>query len=95
MDESGEPIINDLRALHLIYSAIRYHESFGTSPKTRDGLLTVASRAASPAQTLATLDAITVARQRIEGNVNPALALEAMLVSAIRRPSASTPAGVR
>ena len=45
MDESGEPIINDLRALHLIYSAIRYHKFFGTSPKTRDGLLTVASRA--------------------------------------------------
>jgi DNA polymerase-3 subunit delta' len=57
--------------------------------------LTVASRAASPAQTLATLDAISVARQRIEGNVNPALALEAMLVSAIRRPSVPTPAGAR
>ena len=57
--------------------------------------LTVASRAASPAQTLATLDAVSVARQRIEGNVNPALALEAMLVSAIRRQSVPTPAGAR
>jgi DNA polymerase-3 subunit delta' len=40
---------------------------------------------ASPARTLATLDAIQEARTRIEGNVAPALALEAMLVSAIRR----------
>jgi DNA polymerase-3 subunit delta' len=54
--------------------------------------LVVASRSASPAQTLATLDAITTARQRIEGNVNPTLALEAMLVSAIRR---AAPVGSR
>jgi hypothetical protein len=45
MDESDQPAINDLRALHLIHSAIKYYESFGNSPKTRDGLLTVASRA--------------------------------------------------
>ena len=45
MDKSDQPAINDLRALHLIYSAIKYHESFGTSPKTRDGLLLVAGRA--------------------------------------------------
>ena len=53
--------------------------------------LVVASRLTSPAATLATLDAISVARQRIEGNVAPALALEAMLVNAIRR----QPAGAR
>ena len=45
-----------------------------------------AAASASPARTLATLDAIQEARTRIEGNVAPALALEAMLVSAIRRP---------
>jgi len=45
-----------------------------------------AAASASPARTLATLDAIQEARERIEGNVAPALALEAMLVSAIRRP---------
>ncbi|HEV7957382.1 MAG: polymerase subunit delta [Microbacteriaceae bacterium] len=45
-----------------------------------------ASRAATPEQTLATLDAITSTRNRIEGNVAPALALEAMLISAVRRP---------
>ncbi|WP_136706615.1 DNA polymerase III subunit delta' [Agromyces sp. H66] len=43
-----------------------------------------AAASAAPATTLATLDAIQVARERIDGNVQPALALEAMLVSAIR-----------
>jgi DNA polymerase-3 subunit delta' len=47
----------------------------------------VAAASASPAQSLATLDSIQEARTRIEGNVAPALALEAMLVSAIRRPT--------
>lgn len=46
-----------------------------------------AAASASPARTLATLDAIQEARTRIDGNVAPALALEAMLVSAIRRPT--------
>ncbi len=50
--------------------------------------LTQAAQRATPAQTLATLDAITEARERIEGNVAPALALEAMLVTAIRRDQA-------
>ncbi|GAB3119704.1 DNA polymerase III subunit delta' [Glaciibacter psychrotolerans] len=47
--------------------------------------LRVASSATEPAGTLATLDAIALARHRIESNVAPALALEAMLVTAIRR----------
>jgi len=46
-----------------------------------------AAASATPARTLATLDAIQQARTRIDGNVSPALALEAMLVSAIRRPT--------
>lgn len=46
-----------------------------------------AAAAASPATTLATLDAIQTARTRIEGNVQPTLAVEAMLVAAIRRPT--------
>ncbi|RXZ67111.1 DNA polymerase III subunit delta' [Agromyces albus] len=49
--------------------------------------LQYAAASASPARTLATLDAIQSARDRIDGNVQPALALEAMLVSAIRRPT--------
>jgi len=52
-----------------------------------------AASSATPAQTLATLDAIQEARIRIDANVQPALALEAMLVSAIRRPEAAR--GVR
>src|SRR5690606_3609786 len=39
------------------------------------GELTEAAAASTPAQTLATLDAIAQARTRIEGNVAPALAL--------------------
>jgi DNA polymerase-3 subunit delta' len=43
-----------------------------------------AAAASTPARTLETLEAIATARERIEGNVAPALALEAMLVSAVR-----------
>ncbi|WP_130176315.1 DNA polymerase III subunit delta' [Cryobacterium sp. SO1] len=44
-----------------------------------------AAGACPPATTVATMDAIALARLRIEANVAPALALEAMLVSMIRR----------
>lgn len=43
-----------------------------------------AAAAATPALTIATLDAISTARRRIGNNVAPALALEAMLISARR-----------
>ena len=43
-----------------------------------------AARSATPATTLRVLDAITTARTRIDGNVAPALALEAMLVAVSR-----------
>jgi DNA polymerase-3 subunit delta' len=46
--------------------------------------LVAASQASTAAGTLATMDAIATARTRIEGNVAPALALEAMLISAAR-----------
>jgi len=49
--------------------------------------LRTASAASAPAATVATMDAIALARQRIQSNVAPALALEAMLVSMIRRPN--------
>lgn len=48
--------------------------------------LAAAARMAPPARTLETLDAIAEARIRIEANVAPALALEAVLVSAVRNP---------
>jgi DNA polymerase-3 subunit delta' len=43
--------------------------------------LVAASGRSTSAQTLATMDAIATARRRIDGNVSPALALEAMLIS--------------
>jgi DNA polymerase-3 subunit delta' len=51
--------------------------------------LEAAAANATAAQTLATLDAIAEARARIESNVAPALALEALLVTAVRAPDAS------
>lgn len=48
------------------------------------GQLERLAAASSPEQTLGTLDAIATARRRIESNVAPALALEAMLISARR-----------
>jgi DNA polymerase III subunit delta' len=47
-----------------------------------------AVRSSTSAQTIAVMDAIAIARRRIEANVPPALALEAMLMSVIRRPAA-------
>lgn len=47
--------------------------------------LRAAAHASTAARTLATMDAVQTARERIDGNVAPALALEAMLVSARRR----------
>lgn len=42
-----------------------------------------------PERTLAVLDAVSTARQRIDANVSPVLALEALLVVAARRPVAA------
>jgi DNA polymerase-3 subunit delta' len=47
--------------------------------------LVAASERSTPAETLATMDAIATARRRIDGNVSPALALEAMLISTARK----------
>ena len=46
--------------------------------------LLAAVEVSTPAMTLETMDAIATARRRIDGNVGPALALEAMLISAVR-----------
>ena len=37
--------MNDLRALHMIHSAIKYYQFFGATPEIRDELLMVARRA--------------------------------------------------
>jgi DNA polymerase-3 subunit delta' len=46
--------------------------------------LLAASGQSTPQQTLKTMDAIATARKRVASNVSPALALEAMLIAAIR-----------
>jgi DNA polymerase-3 subunit delta' len=52
-----------------------------------------AARASTPERMLAALDAIALARRRIEGNMPPAMALEAMLISASGRvPALGSPA---
>lgn len=48
--------------------------------------LTEAAGQSTATETLATLDAIVEARERIDANVAPALALEALLVTAVRTP---------
>ena len=47
--------------------------------------LVAAGESSSPSATLATMDAIATARKRIDGNVAPALALEAMLLASLGR----------
>jgi len=51
--------------------------------------LVSASEQSTAQETLATMDAIATARRRIESNVTPALALEAMLISARRSGTAA------
>lgn len=51
--------------------------------------MTALADATPPDRTLAVLDAIATARQRIDANVSPVLALEALLVVAARRPVAA------
>jgi len=40
--------MNDLRALHMIHSAIKYYQFFGATPEIRDELLTVARAQSVP-----------------------------------------------
>jgi DNA polymerase-3 subunit delta' len=51
--------------------------------------MTALADATRPERTLAVLEAVSTARQRIDANVSPVLALEAMLVVAARRPVAA------
>lgn len=51
--------------------------------------MTSLAQSTTPERTLAVLEAVTTARQRIDANVSPVLALEAMLVVAARRPVAA------
>ncbi|WP_157009225.1 DNA polymerase III subunit delta' [Agromyces laixinhei] len=81
-------ILVDLASLYRDILLIQLHADVPLVNRELEAGMQRAAASASPARTLATLDAIQQARMRIEGNVAPALALEAMLVSAIRRPTA-------
>jgi DNA polymerase III subunit delta' len=77
-------ILVDLASLYRDVLLIQLAADVELVNRELEGELQRAAASATPATTLATLDAIQTARERIEGNVQPALALEAMLVSAIR-----------
>jgi hypothetical protein len=40
--------MNDLRALHMIHSTIKYYQIFGATPEIRDELLTVGAAQSVP-----------------------------------------------
>jgi DNA polymerase III subunit delta' len=56
--------------------------------RERAAQLELLSTHSSPAATLSAMDAIATARQRIDSNVAPALALEAMLSHIVRNGAA-------
>jgi hypothetical protein len=61
--------MNDLRALHLIHSAIKYYQIFGATPEIRDDLLTVASRATGtkPQSLSAAISDVEIAISKLKG----------------------------
>jgi DNA polymerase III subunit delta' len=77
-------ILVDLASLYRDILLIQLAADVELVNRELEGEMRPAAASTAPATTLATLDAIQAARERIEGNVQPALALEAMLVSAIR-----------
>jgi len=79
-------ILVDLASLFRDVLVMQLHAGVPLVNRELEAELRAAAASARPAASLATLDAIQEARTRIEGNVQPVLALEAMLVSAIRRP---------
>jgi hypothetical protein len=62
--------MNDLRALHLIHSTIKYYQTIGVTPEIRDELLTVASRAigTNPQTLSAAISDIEVAIAKLKRN---------------------------
>ena len=78
-------ILVDLQSLYRDILLVQLDAPVDTVNAAIQDELEEAARAATPAQSLATLDAIALARERIDANVSPALSLEAMLISAIRK----------
>jgi hypothetical protein len=61
--------MDDLRALHLIYNAIKHYQALGVAPETRDELLTIAGRAigTKPRTLCAAISEIEIAIARLRG----------------------------
>jgi len=78
-------ILVDLQSLYRDILLLQLDAPVDTVNAAIQDELVEAARAATPTQSLATLDAIALARERIDANVSPALSLEAMLISAIRK----------
>lgn len=78
-------VLVDLLSLHRDLLLLRLGAGVELVNEAIRGDLEVVARAVSAEQSLAALDAIALARRRIEGNTPPALALEAMLITASGR----------
>lgn len=78
-------VLVDLMSLYRDLALLQLGAGLELVNESIRGDLEVASRESTAHQSLAALDAIAIARRRIEGNVPPTLALEAMLISASGR----------
>jgi DNA polymerase-3 subunit delta' len=78
-------VLVDLLSLHRDLLLLRLGAGVELVNEAIRGDLEVVACAVSAEQSLAALDAIALARRRIEGNTPPALALEAMLITASGR----------
>jgi len=78
-------VLVDLMSLYRDLALLQLGAGLELVNESIRGDLDVASRESTAQQSLAALDAIAIARRRIEGNVPPTLALEAMLISASGR----------
>jgi DNA polymerase-3 subunit delta' len=77
-------ILVDLLSVHRDVLMLQLGSPSELVNREREAELMTLSARTTPADTIASLDAIATARQRIDGNVAPALALEAMLVPVTR-----------
>ena len=74
-------ILVDLSSLFRDIIMVQLGRTDATINRELDDRVAEAAARSTPAESLATLDAISTARKRIEHNVSPVLALEAMLVT--------------
>ncbi|AAT88411.1 DNA polymerase III subunit delta' [Leifsonia xyli subsp. xyli] len=77
-------ILTDLLSLYRDVMMVQLDGGIGLVNTELGGELGTLSARTTPAATLAAMDAVATARQRIDANVAPALALEAMLTAILR-----------